>query len=330
MMRGILLREFGPVEKQEITELPEPQPAEREVLVEIHAIGVNLPDNLMLEGKYQVRPELPFVPGRDAAGIVRKTGSKVTRVKPGDRVAIQVQKGAFATHAIAPEARVFPIPEKMSFVDAAALVTSYNTAYVAAVIRAQVKAGQSAVVTGAAGGVGLALVQLLKALGVKVIAAVSTEAKERLARESGADQCVPSVMDNLRDDFKERVFAANGGKPVDVVFDTVGGELFEAALRALGFDGKMIVIGFASTVIPAPRVHTLLYKNLSIIGAPLDIHFAERPAQMQEGVAQIHRWYLEGKVRPQVTQVLPFERFKDAFIAFRTRKAEGKIVLAVK
>lgn len=329
-MRGILLKEFAPVEQQEITDIPDLRPAEQEVLVEIHAVGVNLPDNLMLEGKYQTRPPLPFVPGRDAAGIVREIGKSVTKVKPGDRVAIQVQKGAFATHALAPEPRVFPIPAKMIFTEAAALLTSYNTAYVATVIRAQVKAGQTAVVTGAAGGVGLACVQVLKALGVRVIAAVSTEAKERLALDSGADECIPSVLDNLREQFKERVFAANNGKPVDAVFDTVGGELFDAALRTLAFDGKMIVIGFASTAIPAPRLHTLLYKNLSIIGAPLDIHFAERPGLMQQGVAQIHQWYLEGKVRPQVTKVLPFEQFKEAFIGLRTRSVEGKVVLAVK
>lgn len=330
-MRGIWLREFAPVEKQEIAEIPKITPGAHEVLVEIHAIGVNLPDNLMLEGKYQVRPQVPFVPGRDASGVVREVGESVRRVKPGDRVAIQVQKGAFATHAVAPEGRVFPIPDKMSFVDAAASVTSYNTAYVACVIRAQVKPEQTAIVTGAAGGVGLACIQVLKALGVRrIIAAVSTEAKERLALESGADVCVSSRSDNLREEFRDRIFAVNEGKPVDTGFDTVGGELFDAALRALAFDGKMIVIGFASGVIPAPRVHSLLYKNLSIIGAPLDIHFAERPALMQQGVAQVHQWYLDGKIKPQVTLVLPFERFKEAFIGLRTRSVEGKIVLQVK
>lgn len=328
-MRALVIEEFGPIESHRFHDWPDPRPAAGEVLLEVKAIGLNFPDALMLQGKYQKRPDRPFVPGRDAAGVVRAVGSEVTRFKPGDRVVCQVFTGAFAERVAAPEKRCFPLADGVDFESAAAMMTVFNTAYVAVHLRAKVQPGQWAVVTGAAGGVGLAALQLLKAAGAKSIAIVSSEEKARLARDSGADRVILTKREDVKDHIHAEVMAATGDRGADLVFDTVGGEMFANTLRTLGFDGKMIVIGFASGEIPSAKTNYLLYRNLSVIGAPLDIQFDHEYDKMVAGVRLTHELFLKGNAKPNIMQVLPFEKLAEAFALITGREVRGKVILKV-
>lgn len=328
-MRALVVEEFGPIASHRFRDWPDPEPGANEVLIDVKAIGLNFPDALMLQGKYQKRPDRPFVPGRDAAGIVRKVGAGVTRFKSGDRVVCQVFAGAFAERVAAPEKRCFPLAEGIHFEAAAAMMTVFNTAYVAVHLRAKAQPGQSAAVTGAAGGVGLAALQLLKAIGTKSIAVVSSEDKARLSRESGADQVILTNRENQKDQIHAEIMAHTNNRGVDLVFETVGGEMFANTLRTLAFDGKMIVIGFASGDIPSVRTNYLLYRNLSVIGAPLDIQFDHEYDKMVTGIRLVQDLYLQGKVKPNIMQVLPFEKLADAFSLITGREVRGKVVLKV-
>jgi NADPH2:quinone reductase len=328
-MRALVVEEFGPIESHRFHDWPEPEPAANEVLIDIKAIGLNFPDALMLQGKYQKRPDPPFVPGRDAAGIVRRVGAGVARFKPGDRVVCQVFTGAFAERVAAPEKRCFPLAEGIDFEAAAAMMTVFNTAYVAVHLRAKAQQGQWAAVTGAAGGVGLAVLQLLKAVGARSIAIVSSEDKARLARESGADRVILTKRENPKDQIYTEIMAATADRGIDLVFETVGGEMFANTLRTLAFDGKMIVIGFASGEIPSAKANYLLYRNLSVIGAPLDIQFDHEYDKMVAGVRLVQDLYQQGKVKPNIMQVLPLDKLADAFALITGREVRGKVVLKV-
>ena len=328
-MRAVCVQDFGPVDSHPIVEMPCGTPGPNEVLIGVHTIALNYPDLLMLQGLYQVRPDLPFVPGRDAAGVVEAVGPGVTAFAPGDRVACQVQKGAFAAQVIAPIERCFPMSSAVSYVEAAAMVTPYNTAYVAVVGRSRLAPAETVLVTGASGSVGIAIIELAKVRGARVIAAVSSPERERFVREHGADAVVYVRRDNLKEALREQVLAQNNGNGVDVVFETVGGEVFSAALRTLGFDGRMVVIGFSSTQIADVRCNYLLYRNLSVIGAPLDIHFKERPAFMQSAVAELRDLHARKQIRPTVGRVLPFEEFSAAARLMADRTVLGRIVLEV-
>lgn len=328
-MRALVIQDYGPIASHRFQDISEPKRALDDVLIDIKAIGLNFPDALMLQGKYQKRPQTPFVPGRDAAGIVRAVGSNVTRFKPGDRVICQVFTGAFAEVVAAPEKRCFHMVDGVDFESAAAMVTVFNTAYVAVHLRAKATAGQTAVVTGAAGGVGLATLQLLKALGARAIAIVSSEEKAALARESGAEHVILSNVADVKEHIHHEVMTATDGKGCDLVFDTVGGEMFANTLRTLAFDGKMIIIGFASGEIPAAKTNYLLYRNLSVIGAPLDIQFDHEYEKMVEGVRLVQDLYLQGKVKPNIMTVLPLEKLTDAFALITGREVRGKVVLSV-
>ncbi|HEY7244637.1 MAG TPA: NADPH:quinone oxidoreductase family protein [Xanthobacteraceae bacterium] len=328
-MRALVVEEFGPIASHRFHDWPDPEPAANEVLIDIKAIGLNFPDALMLQGKYQKRPDRPFVPGRDAAGIVRKVGAAVTRFKPGDRAVCQVFTGAFAERVAAPEKRCFPLVDGIELEAAAAMMTVFNTAYVAVHLRAKAQPGQCAAVTGAAGGVGLAVLQLLKSIGTRSIAIVSSEAKAGLARESGADRVILTNRESLKDHIHDGIMAATDNRGVDLVFETVGGEMFANTLRTLAFDGKMIVIGFASGDIPSAKANYLLYRNLSVIGAPLDIQFDHEYEKMLAGVRLVQDLYLQGAVKPNIMKVLPFERLADAFSLITGREVRGKVVLKV-
>ena len=330
-MRAIVVQEFGPIDSHRIEDVPDPEPGPGEVLVVTRAIGLNFPDALMLEGKYQSKPEsLPFVPGRDASGVVEAVGDGVTRFKPGDAVTVQVFSGAFAEKIAAPEERCFLVPEGMDFAPAATMITTYRTAYMALVIRGQIQSGETALVTGAAGGVGVAALQLLKAKGATAIAAVSTPEKAAFARENGADHVITTDHDDLKQAFREQIeaiTAASGGRGCDLVIDMVGGDVFEASLRVLKFAGRLIVVGFAGGQIPAAKTNYLLYNNLTVMGAPLDIHFKYAYPAMEKGIAEMNALYLEGKLNPGVTDTLPLDEFKAAFARITGRSVMGKIVL---
>jgi NADPH2:quinone reductase len=326
-MRALLVREFGPLHSHKIEEVAEPAVGPHDVLIDVRAIGLNFPDTLMLQGKYQTRPDRPFVPGRDAAGIVLTTGKQVTRVKTGDRVIAQVTFGAFADKLSAPEARCFVMPAKMDFVAGAGMVTIYNTAYVAVVIRGEIKSGQTVLVTGASGGVGLAAIQIAKAKGARVLAGVTSSDKGDVARASGADEIIDLTKPDLRESLREQVFAVTEGRGVDAVFDPVGGDVFDASMRALAYAGRIVVIGFASGRIPDVKANYLLMKNLAVFGAPLDIHFKMEPAVMDAAVADIFRMYEQGKIKPEIMATFPLTKIHDAMDLIVGRKVKGKIVL---
>ena len=328
-MRALLVREFGPVSTHRVEEVPDPQCGDDDVLIDVRAIGLNFPDLLMLQGKYQTRPQVPFVPGRDAAGEVLAVGANVSRFKPGDRVMAQVPVGAFAEKLAAPQVRCYAMTAGMSFEAASAMITPYNTAYVAVVVRGAVREGEQVLVTGAAGSVGLAMVQLARARGARVIAAVSSAEKAAFVREHGADATVDTAAPNLVDRLRDEVLKHTEGRGVDVVLETVGGELFDAAIRCLGFAGRMVIVGFASLAIPAIKGNRILLKNIAVIGAPLDIHFKEQPDVMARGVQELGELFDQGKVRPIVAASYPLERFTDAANAILGRSLMGRVVLTI-
>ncbi|MEQ9259158.1 MAG: NADPH:quinone oxidoreductase family protein [Roseovarius sp.] len=332
-MRGFLIEEYGAPGSHSIHDIPDLAPGADEILIQNHAIGLNYPDALMVQGKYQKRPTPPFPPGRDCAGVVLAVGSDITDFKAGDPVVAQVFSGAFSEQVLAPRSRVFHRPEAVSSVDAAGAITVFNTAYVAVSIRAGVKAGDRVVVTGAAGGVGLAAVQLAHALGAHVLGIVSSEEKAQMVRACGADALVITERDEdaLKQAFKDKVRAHWGDdKGADVVVDTVGGAMFIAGLRALGFAGRMVIVGFASGDIPSAKANYLLYNNLTVMGAPLDIHFDFAREQIREGTEFWLGLLAEGRVKANVSKVLPFEQLMTGLQDILDRKVAGKLAVEVK
>jgi NADPH2:quinone reductase len=327
MMRALVVQEFGPIHSHRVEEVPDPGIGDRDVLIDVKAIGLNFPDTLMLQGKYQTRPDRPFVPGRDASGVVVATGAKVMRVRKGDRVIAQVATGAFAERLAAPEARCFRMPDGMDFVTGAGMVTIYNTAYVAVVIRGQVKPGETVLVTGASGGVGLATVQIARAKGARVFAGVTSPDKGQVALASGAETLIDLSAPDLRESLRQQVFALTNQQGVDAVFDPVGGDVFDAALRAVGYAGRMVIIGFASGRIPEVKGHYILLKNISVVGAPLDVHFKMQPDVMDAAVADLFAMYEKGEIRPEIMATYPLEEIHKAMDLIVGRQVKGKIVL---
>jgi NADPH2:quinone reductase len=329
-MRALVVHEFGPLHSHQVEEFADPKIGERDVLIDVKAIGLNFPDTLMLQGKYQTRPERPFVPGRDASGVVLAIGPKVTRVRQGDQVIAQVTTGAFAEKLAAPEARCFRMPDSMDFVTGAGMVTIYNTAYVAVVIRAQIKPGETVLVTGASGGVGLAAVQIARAKGARVLAGVTSKEKGKVALASGAEAMIDLSAPDLRESLREQVFALTNNRGVDAVFDPVGGDVFDAALRVVGYAGRMVIIGFASGRIPEVKGHYILLKNIAVVGAPLDIHFKMQPEVMDAAVADLFRMYEKGEIKPEIMATYPLDDIHKAMDLIVGRQVKGKIVLTTR
>nr|WP_296430270.1 NADPH:quinone oxidoreductase family protein [Roseovarius sp. BRH_c41] len=332
-MRGFLIEQYGAPTTHRLQDLTDLTPGADEVLIENHAIGLNYPDALMVQGKYQKRPEPPFRPGRDCAGVVLAVGKNVTEFKPGDTVVAQVFTGAFSEQVLAPVSRVFDRAENVSSIDAAGAITVFNTAFVAVSIRAGVKKRDRVVVTGAAGGVGLAAVQLAYALGAEVLGIVSSEDKAQVVRQTGADALIVADREEeaVKQTFKDKVRTHWGDdKGADVVIDTVGGTMFIAGLRALGFAGRLVIVGFASGDIPSAKANYLLYNNLTVMGAPLDIHFDFARDQIRGGT----EWWLsllsEGKVSANVSKILPFDQLMQGLQDILDRKVTGKLAVDVR
>ena len=326
-MRAVVVHEFGPVESHGLEEFPDPVPKDDEVLIDVHAIGLNFPDTLMLQGLYQTRPERPFVPGRDAAGVVASVGAKVKRFKAGDRVMAQVVHGAYAERVAAPEYRVFPMPNGLDFTTAAGMITSYNTAYVAVALRGAVKAGQTVLITGASGGVGLAMVEIARALGATVLAGATSREKGDLAIAHGAGHWIDLGVGDLHAGVRGQVVAITGEALCDVVIDVVGGTVFDAAMRCVGYGGAMVIVGFATMDISMPKGHHILLKNISVIGAPLDIHLRNQPEDIQGGMARVMDWLAEGLVRPEITRTYTLDDIHAALARFAERSVTGRLVV---
>lgn len=331
-MKALLSRVPGPPQTLELGELPSPQPGKGEVTVKVRAVGVNYPDVLIIEDKYQFKPERPFAPGGEFSGVVSAVGEGVTGLKVGDRVFGLAGWGAMAEEIAVHEGRCVPMPEAMDFDTAAALLMTYATSWYALSDRARLRSGETLLVLGAAGGVGLAAVELGKAVGARVVAAVSSEDKAEIARSRGADAVViyprgpfdKAGVRALSDEFKAA--CAPGG--ADVVYDAVGGDYTEAAVRAIGWDGRLLVIGFPAGIPSIPLNLTLL-KSCSIVGVFWGAFAARDPGRNAELTAELLRMWADGRIRPHVSAVLPLERGGEAISALAERRAVGKVVVRV-
>lgn len=326
-MRALVVREYGPIASHRLEDLPEPQPGPGQVVIETHAMSVNFPDVLLVQGLYQHRPEPPVIVGFDCAGIVRAVGPGVTRVAPGQRVFAYAPDGAFAERALVPEAHVYAIPEGKDFEAAAAFGLTYLTAQTSLVDNAGAQKGETVLVTGASGGVGLATLQYGRALGMRMIAGVTSKAKGALAMANGADATVDLAAPDLRNALRDQVRALTDGQGVDLVIDVVGGDVFDASLRAIRYGGRIAIVGFAGGRIPEIKANYLLIRKITAIGSPLGTYsgasLPERDAAMAKAVAL----WAEGKLEPQVTEVHRLEDWQIAFSRFERREVTGKIVL---
>jgi len=324
-MRALVCNEYGPPEKLRIEEQDDPTPGEGQVLVAIKAAGINFPDVLMIGGNYQVKIPPPFVPGGETAGIVEAIGTGVTRYKPGDRVIAIPTGGGFAEKCVLSEQLCFPLPASLTFEQGAGFTITYATSYHAFRQCTKLKAGQTVLVLGAAGGVGITAVEIAKALGARVIAAASSEDKLQFAREGGADETI-----NYSDTpLKERVKELTSGKGVDVVYDPVGGELAEQAYRALAWHGRYLVIGFASGDIPKFPINIALLKEASIIGVWWGTWASHNPGDSLQNMAELAAMVEKGTLNPRVTESYPLNQYTDAFAAITERRAKGKVVLTM-
>ncbi len=304
-------------------ELPTPTPKAGEVLIEIKAASLNFPDILIVQNKYQIKPPLPFVPGAEFAGIVQAVGEGVTHLRVGQAVACLSGTGGFATHTIAPAALCMPLPNGFPFVDAAAFIMIYATSYHALVDRAQLQAGETVLVLGAAGGVGTSAIQIAKAMGAKVIAAASSDEKCALCTKIGADATINYSRTNLRDALKE----LTGGQGPDVIYDPVGGDFAEPALRSIAWRGRYLVVGFAAGPIPALPFNLALLKGASIVGVFWG-EFAKREPQANGAMmATLAQWYGQGKIKPVIDRTLPMTELKAAFAHMGSRGVMGKLVM---
>jgi NADPH2:quinone reductase len=304
-------------------ELPTPEPKAGEVRVAIRAASLNFPDILIVQNKYQLKPPLPFVPGSEFAGVVEAVGSGVTHLKPGDAVAAFGSTGGFATHACVPAALVMPLPAGFAFDDASAFVLTYATTHHALLDRAALKPGETLLVLGAAGGVGTAAIQVGKVVGARVIAAASSAEKLELCRRIGADATINYASGNLREELK----AVTGGKGPDVVYDPVGGDLAEPVFRSIAWRGRYLVIGFAQGNIPALPLNLALLKGASIVGVFWGDFARREPQANAKALAELARWYAEGKIKPVIDQRLPMRDLMKAYELMGSRKVRGKLVM---
>ena len=327
-MRAVIVRDYGPVETASIGDFPRPEPGANEILLEIHATAANYVDILVIGGQYQFLPKLPFVPGKLPAGVVAAVGPAVKALKVGDRVLAMAEQGGYAEFAAVPESQCFRLPDQMSFVDAAAMALAFDTAWMALRDRARFEAGDTVLVLGATGGVGLAAVQLAKAMGAKVLAGVSSADKAPIAREAGADAVIDLSRPNLRDSLRAQVYEATNNRGADIVLDPLGADVFDAALRAVAWRGRVVVIGFAAGRIPTLKVNYLLLKNIEVSGLQISDYRKRLPGQMAACFAEIFALYEAGKIRPGPTTVLPIEQFATALADIRDRRARGRIVLS--
>jgi NADPH2:quinone reductase len=326
-MRAAIVEKFGPIASHKIGELPDPTPREGEVLVTIKACAVNFVDSLVVTGKYQFLPQPPFAPGKLPAGIVAAAGEGVNGFKIGDRVLTLSEQGGYAQKVAVDAKHCYKLPERMSFGEAAAMALVYDTSWFALHERARVKPGESVLVLGATGGVGFAAIQLAKALGAKVFAAVSNPSKAPTVLAAGADDFIDLSTPNLRDSLREQVFAKNGGQGVDIVIDPIGGDPFDAALRALAWRGRLVVVGFAAGRIPEVKVNYLMLKNIEVSGLQISDYRKRRPDMMAECIHEIFALYEAGKLKPAPFGTVPLDAFATSLQAVADRRAQGRIVL---
>jgi NADPH2:quinone reductase len=322
-MHAWLCETLEGVEKLRWAELPTPEPKAGEVRIAIKAASLNFPDLLTVKGQYQFKPPLPFVPGSEFAGHVEAVGEGVKHLQPGQAVACVGTSGGFGTHACVNAAGVMPLPPGFDIVEGAAFGLTYGTSHHALLDRAQMKAGETVLVLGAAGGVGTAAIQIAKASGARVIAAVSSDAKAEFCKRLGADATLNYTSGNVRDAIK----ALTDGKGPDIVYDPVGGDLAEPVFRSIAWRGRYLVVGFAQGAIPALPLNLALLKGASIVGVFWGDFVRREPKASAAGMAQLAQWYREGKVKPAIDCKLPMNDVRAAYARMGTRQVQGKVVL---
>jgi NADPH2:quinone reductase len=323
-MKALLCTQFGPPDLLELRDVPSPAPERGQVVVSVKAASVNFPDVLIIENKYQFKPPLPFSPGSELAGVVKEVGADVTHVRPGDRVMAFTVYGAFAEEVVLDAFRVLPMPEGMDFSTAAALLLTYGTMDHALRDRGALKANETVLVLGAAGGIGIASIEIAKALGARVIACASSDDKLSVCREHGADD----TIDYSTEDLRERIKALTEGRGVDVVVDPVGGGFTEPALRSLAWRGRLLVVGFAAGEIPKIPLNLVLLKGCAIVGVFWGDFLRREPWAFMESVDQLGRWFAEGRLRPHISATFPLERGADAIKLMAARKVIGKVIVS--
>ena len=322
-MKAVLCKTLGPAGNLVLEEVASPLPKKNEILLDVQAAGVNFPDTLIIEGKYQFPPPLPFSPGGEAAGVVAAVGEKAGAFKVGDRVMALTGWGAFAEQVAVPFYNVLPIPASMDFTTAAAFGMTYGTSMHALRQRGQLQAGETLLVLGASGGVGLAAVEIGKAMGARVIAAASSADKLAVAKAAGADELIDYSQASLREEIKR----LTNGQGVDVIYDPVGGELFEQAVRGLAWNGRLLVVGFASGTIPQLAANLVLLKGAAVLGVFWGAFAQRQPQDNAANFQQLFAWHAQGKLKPLVSQTYPLAEAGAAIEKLGQRQAVGKLVV---
>ena len=324
-MRAIVCENWGDPDTLKLGELPAPEMGPGQVRIRMRAAGVNFADTVLVRGHYQEKPELPFAPGLEGAGEILEVADDVTDFKPGDRVMAVVSTGGFAEEAVCNAATVFPMPEGMDDATAAAFPVAYGTSHLALAHRANLQPGETVLVLGAGGGVGLTAIECAKAMGATVIAAASSAEKLALAADRGADHLINYTDDDLRAEIKK----LTDGHGVDVVYDPVGGDLAQAAMRSMAWCGRFLVIGFASGDVPQFPGNYLLVKNISIVGVYWGAYRTRDPEVFRNGFAELTRWWDEGKLKPHVSQIFPLADAPKALAMLEGRQSTGRLVINI-
>ena len=322
-MKAIVCKNFGPIRDIQYKEVDEPNLNEESILIKVNSVGVNFPDGLLVQGKYQLKPETPFIPGMEVAGEVIGLRSKDTNFEVGDRVAALSQLNGYAEKAVVKTSSTFKIPENMSYDDACALLCAYGTSHYALKQRGNLKKGETLVVLGASGSTGIAAIQIGKIMGAKVIAVASNSEKQKIAEENGADLSIG--YDNLKEKLKE----ISNGKGIDVIFDPVGGDTFDTIARTMARKGRLLVIGFASGSIPKLAVNLALVKEFSVVGVFWGAWTAMFPAENEKNFQELFNLYAEGKINPEISDRFSLADSAAAIAHLKDRKAKGKVIIDV-
>jgi len=320
-MKAIVCNDFGPIQNIEYKDVNEPIIQDESVIINVKSVGVNFPDGLLVQGKYQLKPDTPFIPGMEVAGEIVKIGPNVSSFKIGDRVAALSQLSGYAEQAVVQEKSVFKIPSKMSFDDSCALLCAYGTSHYALKQRAYLKKNELLVVLGASGSTGIAAIQIGKIMGAKVIAVSSNSEKQKIAKDNGAD--ISIGYDNLKEELK----SISNGKGIDVIFDPVGGDIFDTVARTMARSGRLLVIGFASGTIPKLAVNLALVKEFSVVGVFWGAFTRSEPIEYKQNMIELFNWYKEGLLKPLIQDSYPLSEAALVLEKILARGAKGKIIL---
>ena len=320
-MKAIVCNDFGPIQNIEYKDVNEPIIQDESVIINVKSVGVNFPDGLLVQGKYQLKPDTPFIPGMEVAGEIVKIGPSVLNLKIGDRVAALSQLSGYAEQAVVQEKSVFKIPSKMSFDDSCALLCAYGTSHYALKQRANLKKNELLVVLGASGSTGIAAIQIGKIMGAKVIAVSSNSEKQKIAKDNGAD--ISIGYDNLKEELKN----ISNGNGIDVIFDPVGGDIFDTVARTMARSGRLLVIGFASGTIPKLAVNLALVKEFSVVGVFWGAFTRSEPIEYKQNMIELFNWYKEGLLKPLIQDSYPLSEAAVVLEKILARGAKGKIIL---